>query len=59
VIVGSQRVNRVEHCVTRVNHGELRDRSPAACLRDEAELFGLLGRLQALGAALVSVSIDP
>ena len=30
-----------------------------ARVRDEAELFGLLGRLRDLGAALVSVSIDP
>jgi hypothetical protein len=30
-----------------------------AQLRDEAELFGLLERLRDLGAALVSVSIDP
>jgi hypothetical protein len=30
-----------------------------ALLRDEAELFGLLERLRDLGAALVSVSIDP
>lgn len=28
-------------------------------MRDEAELFGLLERLRDLGAALVSVSIDP
>lgn len=31
----------------------------AARVRDEAELFGLLERLRDLGAALVSVSIDP
>jgi hypothetical protein len=30
-----------------------------ACVRDEAELYGLLQRLRDLGAALVSVSIDP
>jgi hypothetical protein len=30
-----------------------------ARLRDEAELFGLLGRLRDFGAVLVSVSIDP
>jgi hypothetical protein len=30
-----------------------------ARVRDEAELFGLLERLRDLGAALVSVSIDP
>jgi len=30
-----------------------------AQVRDEAELFGLLERLRDLGAALVSVSIDP
>lgn len=30
-----------------------------ARVRDEAELFGLLGRLRDLGAVLVSVSIDP
>jgi hypothetical protein len=28
-------------------------------VRDEAELFGLLGRLRDLGAELVSVSVDP
>ena len=28
-------------------------------VRDEAELFGLLGRLRDFGAVLVSVSIDP
>jgi hypothetical protein len=28
-------------------------------VRDQAELFGLLERLRDLGAALVSVSIDP
>jgi hypothetical protein len=31
----------------------------SAYVRDEAELYGLLGRLRDLGAALVSVSIDP
>ena len=30
-----------------------------AQVRDEAELFGLLERLRDLGAALVSISIDP
>jgi hypothetical protein len=30
-----------------------------ARVRDDAELFGLLGRLRDFGAALVSVSIDP
>ena len=30
-----------------------------ARVRDEAELFGILGRLRDLGAALVSVSLDP
>ena len=30
-----------------------------AQVRDEAELFGVLDRLRDLGAALVSVSIDP
>jgi hypothetical protein len=30
-----------------------------AYVRDEAELFGLLGRLRDFGAELVSVSIDP
>jgi hypothetical protein len=30
-----------------------------AQVRDEAELFGMLGRLRDLGASLVSVSIDP
>ena len=30
-----------------------------AHVRDEAELFGIVGRLRDLGAALVSVSIDP
>jgi hypothetical protein len=30
-----------------------------AVVRDEAELFGLLERLRDLGAALISVSIDP
>jgi hypothetical protein len=30
-----------------------------AYIRDEAELYGLLGRLRDLGAVLVSVSIDP
>jgi hypothetical protein len=28
-------------------------------LRDEAELYGLLGRLRDFGATLVSVSVDP
>jgi hypothetical protein len=28
-------------------------------VRDEAELFGLLGRLRDFGAELVSVSVDP
>jgi hypothetical protein len=28
-------------------------------VRDEAELFGLLERLRDLGAALVSVAVDP
>jgi hypothetical protein len=28
-------------------------------LRDEAELFGLLGRLRDFGAEIVSVSVDP
>ena len=30
-----------------------------AHVRDEAELYGLLGRLQDFGAQLVSVSLDP
>ena len=30
-----------------------------AHMRDEAELFGIVGRLRDLGAALVSVSLDP
>jgi hypothetical protein len=30
-----------------------------ALVRDEAELFGLLGRLRDFGAELVSVSVDP
>jgi hypothetical protein len=30
-----------------------------AHVRDEAELFGLLGRLRDLGAVLMSVSVDP
>jgi hypothetical protein len=30
-----------------------------ARVRDEAELFGMLGRLRDLGAELVSFSIDP
>jgi hypothetical protein len=30
-----------------------------ARVRDEAELFGLIERLRALGAEVVSVSIDP
>jgi hypothetical protein len=30
-----------------------------ARVRDEAELFGVLGRLRDLGAALISVSIEP
>jgi hypothetical protein len=30
-----------------------------ARVRDEAELFGVVGRLRDLGAALVSMSIDP
>jgi hypothetical protein len=30
-----------------------------ARVRDEAELFGLLGRLRDFGAVLVSVSVDP
>lgn len=30
-----------------------------AHMRDAAELFGVVGRLRDLGAALVSVSIDP
>jgi len=30
-----------------------------AYVRDEPELYGLLGRLRDLGAALVGVSIDP
>lgn len=30
-----------------------------AKVRDDAELFGLLGRLRDLGAAFVSVSIEP
>jgi hypothetical protein len=30
-----------------------------ARVRDEAELFGILGRLRDHGAALVSVAIDP
>jgi len=30
-----------------------------ARVRDEAELYGVLGRLRDLGARLVSVSLDP
>jgi len=30
-----------------------------ARVRDEAELFGVIGRLQDLGASLVSVDLDP
>ena len=30
-----------------------------ARVRDEAELYGVLGRLRDLGAALVSASLDP
>jgi hypothetical protein len=30
-----------------------------ARVRDEAELFGIVGRLQDLGAAIASVAIDP
>jgi hypothetical protein len=30
-----------------------------AWVRDEAELFGIVGRLRDLGAAIASVSIDP
>jgi hypothetical protein len=30
-----------------------------AHVRDDAELFGLLGRLRDLGAAIVSISLDP
>jgi hypothetical protein len=30
-----------------------------ARVRDEAELFGMLGRLRDLGATFVSISIDP
>jgi hypothetical protein len=30
-----------------------------ARVRDEAELFGIVGRLRDLGAAIASVSIDP
>ena len=30
-----------------------------AHVRDEAELFGIVGRLRDLGAPLISVSIDP
>jgi len=31
----------------------------AANVRDEAELFGIVGRLRDLGATIASVSIDP
>ena len=30
-----------------------------ARVRDEAELYGLLGRLRSVGGSLVSVSLDP
>jgi hypothetical protein len=30
-----------------------------AQVRDEAELFGIVGRLRDLGAAIASISIDP
>jgi hypothetical protein len=43
-------------CETAVLSGETH---VTAHVRDEAELYGLLGRLRDLGAALVSVSIDP
>jgi hypothetical protein len=43
-------------CEIAVLSGETR---LTARVRDEAELFGLLERLRDLGAALVSVSIDP
>jgi hypothetical protein len=43
-------------CDIAVHSGETH---VTAHVRDEAELFGLLGRLRDLGAALVSVSIDP
>jgi hypothetical protein len=43
-------------CEIAVLPGETR---LTAHVRDEAELFGLVERLRDLGAALVSVTIDP
>jgi hypothetical protein len=67
---GHRRVGRI---VVRGEFGPLLDAALPECeiavlsgethitsqVRDEAELFGLLERLRDLGAALVSVSIDP
>ena len=64
---------RVGRIVVRGEFGPLLDAALPECdiavlsgethltsrVRDEAELFGLLERLRDLGAALVSVSIDP
>jgi hypothetical protein len=43
-------------CQISVASGETHVTAP---VRDEAELFGVLERLRDLGAALVSVSVDP
>ena len=43
-------------CETAVLSGETHINTR---VRDEAELFGVIGRLQDLGAALVSVSLEP
>jgi hypothetical protein len=60
---GRRRVGRI---VVRGEFGPLLGAALPECethltaqVRDEAELFGLLERLRDLGAALVSVSIDP
>jgi hypothetical protein len=70
---GSETRRRVGHIVVRGEFGPLLVAALPDCeiavgagethitahVRDEAELFGVLDRLRDLGAALVSLSIDP
>ena len=53
---GPQLAAALPECETAVLCGETHVN---VRVRDEAELFGVVGRLQDLGAALVSISLDP
>ena len=53
---GSLLAAALPECEIAVGSGQT---SITAHVRDEAELFGVVDRLRDLGAALVSLSIDP